>query len=72
MTELTDLKPLAEALDIIDAGLGGLTERELVSSNEVTNLLLDVRVLLGEIDLTSLDEPGKDEPAAAPEAPLVT
>lgn len=51
MTELTDPGPLTEALEIIDAGLGGLSERELVSTAEMTNLLLDVRMLLGGIDL---------------------
>lgn len=45
-----DVKPadavLAEALAIIDAGLGTLTDRRLVSADEVTDLLLDVRALL--------------------------
>lgn len=45
-----DVKPaeavVAEALSIIDAGLGTMSERKLVSSSEVTDLLLDVRALL--------------------------
>lgn len=45
-----DVKPdeavVAEALAIIDAGLGSLSDRKLVSSSEVTDLLLDVRALL--------------------------
>ena len=39
---------IAEALAIIDKSLGQLTHRELVSTSEVTDLLLDVRSLLVE------------------------
>ncbi len=46
MTDLLDPAEVAEALALIDAGLGGLTTRKLVSSDEVTDLLLDVRALL--------------------------
>ncbi len=35
-----------EALAVIDKGLVDLGRRELVSSNEVADLLLDVRMLL--------------------------
>lgn len=35
-----------EALAIIDKGLGDLLHRELVSTTEVADLLLDVRTLL--------------------------
>jgi hypothetical protein len=37
---------ISEALAVIDKGLGALGHRELVSSNEVADLLLDVRTLL--------------------------
>ena len=37
---------ISEALAIIDRNLGALVRRELVSSSEVTDLLLDVRALL--------------------------
>ncbi|MFM8310710.1 MAG: hypothetical protein ACKOAZ_02290 [Ilumatobacteraceae bacterium] len=37
---------LAEALSIIDTALGQMMRRELVSSGEVTDVLLDVRTLL--------------------------
>ncbi len=37
---------IAEALAVIDRGLGGLRHRELVSTDEVSDLLLDVRMLL--------------------------
>jgi hypothetical protein len=39
---------ISEALAVIDKGLGQLGHRELVSSNEVADLLLDVRTLLAQ------------------------
>jgi hypothetical protein len=46
MTETSDADVIAEALAIIDRGLGELLHRELVSTGEVSDLLLDVRSLL--------------------------
>ena len=50
LVDTLDVKPaeavVAEALAIIDAGLGTMSDRKLVSSSEVTDLLLDVRALL--------------------------
>ena len=47
MTETHTLdETISEALAVIDKGLGDLLHRELVSSNEVADLLLDVRTLL--------------------------
>ena len=37
---------LAEALSIIDTALSQMMRRELVSSGEITDVLLDVRTLL--------------------------
>jgi hypothetical protein len=37
---------LAEALSVIDGALAQMMQRELVSSGEVADLLLDVRLLL--------------------------
>ncbi len=37
---------IAEALALIDRGLGDMLHRELVSTDEVADLLLDVRSLL--------------------------
>lgn len=37
---------IEEALKLIDQGLGHLQHRELVSTNEMADLLLDVRMLL--------------------------
>ncbi len=44
----SQLTTLDEAVALIDERLGGLTERNLVSASEVTDLLLDVRMLLSE------------------------
>jgi hypothetical protein len=41
-----DEKVIAEALALIDRGLGEMMHRELVSTDEVSDLLLDVRMLL--------------------------
>ena len=49
-TDTHDAEAIHEALALIDQGLGTLGERELVSSNEVTDLLLDVRTLLSRPD----------------------
>ncbi len=46
--DVTDVTPIDEALALIDKGLGGLTERQLVSASEVADLLLDVRSLLSD------------------------
>ena len=45
MTETYD-DVINEALALIDKGLGDLLHRELVSTDEVADLLLDVRTLL--------------------------
>ncbi len=50
MTETTLTKvpgpALVEALAAIDGGLADMRHRELVSTDEVSNLLLDIRSLL--------------------------
>lgn len=46
MTETPSADVITEALALIDDGLGTLLHRELISSSEVTDLLLDVRTLL--------------------------
>jgi predicted RNA-binding protein with PUA domain len=47
VTETRELdEVISEALAVIDKGLGELLHRELVSTNEVADLLLDVRTLL--------------------------
>jgi hypothetical protein len=46
MTDTRDLELITEALAIIDRGLGDMLHRELVSTDEVADLLLDVRSIL--------------------------
>jgi hypothetical protein len=46
MTETIEAAQVAEAVALIDRGLADLQNRELVSSAEVADLLLDVRMLL--------------------------
>lgn len=50
MTDLKDLTRIEEAMDMIDAGLGDMTDRQMVSTSEVTDLLLDVRMLLAGLE----------------------
>ena len=56
---MTDTEHIAEALALIDQGLTGIRARELVSSDEVADLLLDVRTLL-----TAHDDPEPDPTGA--------
>jgi len=47
MTDTQELDAtIAEALSIIDGALGEMLNRELVSTSEVADLLLDVRTIL--------------------------
>ena len=46
MTEISEPDVIEEALAVIDQGLGQMQHRELVSTYEVSNLLLDLRLLL--------------------------
>jgi len=54
-----------EALRLIDGGLADLLHRELVSTDEVSDLLLDVRMLLTAAEMASVVEPLIDEPVGA-------
>ena len=45
-TREIDEATIVEALALIDRGLGEMMHRELVSTDEVSDLLLDVRMLL--------------------------
>jgi hypothetical protein len=49
MTEVRDDAVIAEALSVIDKALAEMFNRELVSTDEVADLLLDVRSLLTTI-----------------------
>ena len=60
MTETPDVKIVAptnanEALAVVDRALGTFMQRELVSSNEVTDALLDIRSVLNRIGQPEVD-----------------
>lgn len=46
MTDSREAAVITEALGVIDKALGEMLHRELVSTGEVADLLLDVRLLL--------------------------
>jgi hypothetical protein len=46
MTEIREAAVISEALSVIDKALAEMLNRELVSTGEVADLLLDVRSLL--------------------------
>lgn len=45
---------ISEALSVIDGALAKMMQRELVSSGEVADLLLDVRSLLTDVDVAGV------------------
>jgi hypothetical protein len=53
-----------EALRLIDGGLADLLHRELVSTDEVSDLLLDVRMLLTAAEMAAVG-PLVEEPVGA-------
>lgn len=50
-----------EALRLIDSGLSDLLHRELVSTDEVSDLLLDVRMLLTAAEMAAEASPLAEE-----------
>jgi hypothetical protein len=50
---VVNITPIEEALALIDKGLGVMIDRQLVSTSEVTDLLLDVRALLSVTSASS-------------------
>ena len=52
-TKGIDEAVIDEALRLIDSGLSDLMHRELVSTDEVSDLLLDVRMILTAAELAS-------------------
>lgn len=54
MTEVSELDiendgSIREAMQMIDRGLGDISERNLVSTSEMADLLLDVRSMLARL-----------------------
>ncbi len=54
MSETVETEAINQALQIIDRSLAVMHSRELVSTAEVTDLLLDMRSLLGARELLAL------------------
>jgi hypothetical protein len=59
--KVIDEAVIDEALRLIDNGLSDLLHRELVSTDEVSDLLLDVRTLLTATDLATEGGPIVEE-----------
>lgn len=62
-TKVIDEAVIDEAVRLIDGGLSDLLHRELVSTDEVSDLLLDVRMLLTAAELAGAPAPLVDAPA---------
>jgi len=56
VNEPQELQAVTDALALIDQGLSTVQHRELVSTDEVADLLLDVRMLLAPLTTESLEE----------------
>ncbi|MGQ0744251.1 MAG: hypothetical protein ACT4OS_07965 [Acidimicrobiales bacterium] len=54
MSDTVESDAIHQALEIIDRSLAVMHSRELVSTAEVTDLLLDMRSLLGSPDAMNL------------------
>lgn len=54
MTDTAEPKIISDALAVIDRGLSEMLHRELVSTDEVADLLLDVRMLLAAADVEAV------------------
>ena len=51
MSETLEIEAINQALEMIDKSLGVMHTRELVSTSEVSNLLLDMRSILASADI---------------------
>ena len=54
VTDTAEPKIISDALAVIDRGLSEMLHRELVSTDEVADLLLDVRMLLAAADVEAV------------------
>jgi hypothetical protein len=79
MTETREAAVISEALSVIDKALADMMHRELVSTGEVADLLLDVRTLLpaqpvavligsGEVRSAPLSSPARSRSSPAQQA----
>jgi hypothetical protein len=62
-SKVIDEAVIDEALRLIDGGLADLLHRELVSTDEISDLLLDVRMLLTAPEMASDSGPLVEAPA---------
>jgi hypothetical protein len=58
LPEAMELNVISQAIAIVDGGLADMQHREIVSTDEVTNLLLDLRTLLAPLTTASLEDAG--------------
>jgi len=60
MSETLEIEAINQALEMIDKSLGVMHTRELVSTAEVSDLLLDMRSILASagIDLVEMEKVG--------------
>jgi hypothetical protein len=65
VTETQELRAVVDALALIDEGLSTTQQRELVSSDEIADLLLDLRMLLSPLTTEALDTEGLGAPDVA-------
>lgn len=56
VSEPREFEIVSQAVELIDEGLGTMRAREIVSTSEVTDLLLDLRSLLTPLTAEELDE----------------
>jgi hypothetical protein len=64
-SKVIDEAVIDEAVRLIDGGLSDLLHRELVSTDEMSDLLLDVRMLLTAAELAVETAPLVDAPVGA-------
>ena len=64
-SKVIDEAIIDEAVRLIDGGLADLLHRELVSTDEISDLLLDVRMLLTAADLATAGGPLVETPVGA-------
>ena len=55
MTETIEREAITEALGLIDQNLGRMQRREVISADEMSDLLLDLRMALAAADSEAQD-----------------
>ncbi len=56
VSDTRELEVLIEAVEIIDRGLASVQHREIVSADEVADLLLDLRTLVAPLATRPLED----------------